>query len=107
MPIVAKVAGSAVRRESSTDCVFCEHDFFVFQRPKFGNNPYVYREAVPKVTRSTAISALRIGEENTPSIRRKYEDEQIAVAKAKGYFSVGILVIRVNVLHGNRETFLV
>ena len=92
--------------EPATDCVFREHNFFVLQGSKFGDNLYIYRETIRKATRGTELSALGIGDENTPSVSRKYEHEGIGVTKAKSYSSVGILVIRVNIFHGNGETFL-
>ena len=44
VPIISKVAGSTVRRESTTDCFLCEQDFFILQRPELGDNLYIYWE---------------------------------------------------------------
>lgn len=95
-----------MRRESATDCFLREQDFFVLQRPKFWDYLYIYWETIPEVTRSTTISTLSIGDEHTPSIWWKDEYEKIPVTTPERYFSIGVLVVRVNVFQGNRETIL-
>ncbi len=81
----------------SADGVLCKYGFFVLQRPKFGNDLYIYRETIAKIAWGVTVSALRIGNKNAPSICRKYQDEQVSVTTAKGYSCVGILVVRVYV----------